>query len=279
MMRNLTLLILSLLLGCAPSLGNKPPSSDDDDDTTIGDDDDFGDDDFGDDDSWSGDDDDSWIGDDDDDDFGDDDSWIGDDDDQCANPGEPWYWLESSLGFDGEGTWYEGDLRTDNELISLTTAEGEVLEVYFDATWMTWGLNGPGRLFWYSPGNSGWGNDSVFAALTDDGWAGLIVGVNTLPPETLTDGTDYTLRIQPRPGWCSDWTWEDDCGVVSTMPLQVELGMNGSATSADVYPGGSFWMDDWVFEYPNGLRRWETWCPDVGDEYSWHLMLNMPVPG
>jgi hypothetical protein len=255
-MRQLLLLVSALaLVACQPSLSNDPVDDDDGaDDDDLSDDDDLADDDdFIDDDDL--------IDDDDDDDDNDDDDWF------CGDVGSGDISIGSpTLGFDFEGTWYEGELAFDGSELSLTLDTGEVHTITVSWDEPLWNVQGFGSLFWYSPLNSGWGTDSLLAIDMGTEIGRVLIGNSTEPPPSLSDV--WGLDVVPDTNTCSDELEEDECGVFQALPVQVHEWVEGGPTAVTMVPPDS-WIevgDGYSFVLQRGAYYPEVYCMDF---YEW----------
>ena len=260
-LRLLLAVVMGLLMGCPPVLNNPQVGDDDDvgDDYDVSDDDDLMDDD------------DDLVDDDDDDVVGD-----------CA-PSEGFMELESSLGFDFEGSWHEGDLFFSPDFVEVFGVDGQNLEFYAPFLGEVGELlDGPGRVYWRTPGNSPWNQDALLAIeVYGPSWTRVVLGRSAVPDDTLSD--DFQLWVETDWGGCGD-IWETECGFAGGLPLWFEsFSFNGGTQSAYLQPQSSWEGSDSIFFHLGGQYFEEVFCPDMPtEEYGWAWAVQLddePVLG
>ncbi len=254
-MQRLTAVLLLLLgFGCTPALNNTP-SGDDDDATT-------------DDDDATTDDDDATADDDDDDDDA-----TGDDDDDgtmgCDDVGLQPISMSSSVGLDYEGSWYDGELTVIDDTVTVTNAAGVQTTFTTSLTEYMQGLDGPGRVFWYTPGNTTWGFEALLGIESwGANWVRLAQGNLALPPPALQDAWAFDVELEL--DGCGELV-RGECGDYLPLPMTVTMPDNGGRiVSAYVLPGEIVQIGNTGFQHLGGLAYEEVICPDTPTvDYAW----------
>ena len=251
MQRLAAVLLLLLGIGCTPALNNTP--SGDDDDAT-------------------GDDDDATA--DDDDATADDDDATGDDDDDgtmgCDDVGLQLISMSSSAGLDFEGSWYDGELTVIDDTVTVTDAAGVQTTFTTSVTEFMQGLDGPGRVFWYTPGNTAWGSDALLGVESwGDNWVRLALGNIALPPPTLQDAWAFDVELALE--GCGE-LGRGECGDYQPLPITATMPDGGGGmVSAFVLPGETVQPTNMVgFQHLGGIVYQEVLCPDTPSaEFAW----------
>ena len=230
------LLLLALLAGCAPVL--------DDDDAT------------GDDDDTTGDDDDATM--DDDDATGDDDDSV--DPEGCTSFGSGDIWVQGPP--DAEG-WFEGTIDVADGAVLLTEASGQELtwRVSGDEAALLPEYTGPGRVWWSTPGLSGWGGDFVFGLEWQTGIETVLL-VNVVELE-LVEVPDWGLTLRLDPVSCSDVPLLDACGVAHAAPMTFDVTTPDGVYEGTLAPGEGFADPTVQVEHRFGRQFVELECDDV----------------